>query len=143
MLLLDVNVVVAAHRDDHVHYAQVNEWFEDVLAGMEPFAVPTLVWTSFLRLVTSRRVFNPPTRLEDAFAFIDAVCGQPHHLPVGPGIHHMTILRTLCEEVNAAGDLIPDAALAAIALEHDCKVASLDRDFARFSLVDRVVPGRT
>ena len=142
MLLLDVNVVVAAHRDDHVHYAQVRGWFEDVLAGIEPFAVPMLVWTSFLRLVTNGRVFNPPTQLDDAFAFIDAVCAQPHHLLLGPGPDHMMFLRRLCEEANTTGDLIPDAALAAIALEHDCTVASIDRDFARFSSIDHVVPGR-
>jgi toxin-antitoxin system PIN domain toxin len=141
LLLLDVNVVVAAHRDDHVHYAQVDGWFRGVLAGPEPFAVPMLVWTSFLRLVTNPRVFNPPTPRVDAFAFLDAVCSQPHHVLLGPGAHHVELLQRLCDEANATGDLIPDAVLAAIALEHDCEVASFDRDFARFSSIEHIVPG--
>ena len=59
-----------------------------------------------------------------------------------PGPRHLELLRRVCEEDNATGDLVSDAMLAAIALEHDCVVASLDRDFARFSSVDHVIPGR-
>lgn len=140
MLLLDVNVVVAAHRDDHPHAAIIDDWFRDVLAGSEPFAVPTVVWGSFLRLATDRRIFEPPTSVRDAFAFLDGVCAQPHHLLLAPGPHHFTLLRRLCEEADATGDLVPDAVIAAIALEHGCAVASLDRDFARFASIDHVVP---
>lgn len=140
MLLLDVNLVVAAHRDDHPHFAAVGEWFQGVLAGSEPFAVPTVVWASFLRLVTNRRIFDPPTPLEAAFAFLEATCAQPHHLVLGPGPQHLRLLRQVCEEADATGDLVSDAVIAAIALEHRCVVASLDRDFARFPSIDYVVP---
>ncbi|MGH2804583.1 MAG: TA system VapC family ribonuclease toxin, partial [Thermoleophilaceae bacterium] len=61
MLLLDVNVVLAAHRDDHPHHASVRRWFDEMLAGDERFAVPMLVWASFLRLATNRRIFEVPT----------------------------------------------------------------------------------
>jgi predicted nucleic acid-binding protein len=55
-LLLDVNV----------HYASAGKWFEGIMAGTAPFAVPLVVWASFLRLVTNRRIFDPPTPLADA-----------------------------------------------------------------------------
>jgi toxin-antitoxin system PIN domain toxin len=141
LLLLDVNVVVAAHRDDHAHYSVISDWFGTVIAGSEPFAVPAVVWASFLRLVTNHRIFNPPTPLQDAFAFIEATCAQPHHVTLGPGPDHLELLRRICEEANATGDLVSDAVIAAIALEHRCVVASFDRDFARFSSIDFVVPG--
>jgi toxin-antitoxin system PIN domain toxin len=143
VLLLDVNVVLAAHRDDHVHSSRVEGWFADVLAGDEPFAVPAVVWASFLRLATSRRVFEAPTSLADAFAFVDGVCAQPHHMLLGAGPRHLALLRRICEEGDATGDLVSDAAIAAIALEHRCTVASLDRDFARFSSIEHLIPART
>lgn len=141
LLLLDVNVVVAAHRDDHVHYATAGHWFQGILGGTAPFAVPLVVWASFLRLVTNRRIFDPPTPLADAFAFLEATCAQPHHLLLQPGPHHLEILREICVETNATADLVPDAVIAAIALEHGAVVASMDRDFARFPSIDFVVPG--
>jgi len=142
VLLLDVNVVLAAHRDDHPHHGTVRAWFDAMVRGGERFAVPLLVWGSFLRLATNRRVFEIPTPREDAFAFVDAVCAQPAHLAIGPGPRHLALLRRLCEEADALGDLVADAALAAIALEHGAEIVTLDRDFARFESVRRRRPVR-
>ena len=66
MLLLDVNVVLAASRSDHPAHAQVRLWFDDMLTREERFTVPTVVWGSFLRLATNRRVFVVPTPLSEA-----------------------------------------------------------------------------
>jgi len=140
LLLLDVNVVIAAHRVDHAQYPVLRPWFDGVLAGAEPFCVPIVVWGSFIRLATSRRVFPRPTPLAEAFTFVEAVCAQPHHVLLGPGPQHLVLLRRICEESDATGDLVPDAVLAAIALEHDCTVASFARDFARFTSIDHVIP---
>ncbi len=139
--LLDVNVVVAAHRDDHPHHDVVRRWFDGLVAGDEPFTVPVVVWSSFLRLVTNRRVFTLPTPLAEAFTFVDLTCAQPHYLSTGPGPRHLSLLRRQCEEADAQGDLVPDAVLAALAVEHSCTVATLDRDFARFPTVrHRLLP---
>lgn len=136
MLLLDVNVVLAAHRGDHPQHMRVREWFDGMLAGDERFTVPLLVWGSFLRLATHRRIFEVPTPRPDAFAFIDATRAQPLHLTVDPGPRHLTLLRSLCDEADASGDLVADAVIAALAMEHGCRVITLDRDFARFESVD-------
>ena len=143
MLLLDVNIVIAAHRDDHQHFALVDNWFAGVLAGEAPFAVPLIVWASFLRLATNRRIFDPPTPLADAFAFLEGTCAQPHHVLLHPGPRHLGLLRQICLEANATADLISDAVIAAIALEHGAVVASLDTDFARFPSIEHVIPGRS
>lgn len=140
MVVLDVNVVLAAHRGDHPHHAEVRSWFDRILAGDELFAVPMTVWASFLRLATNRRIFLVPTPRPAAFDFIDATRAQPHHLDIGPGQSHLGILRQLCDEADADGDLMPDAVLAALCVEHHGTVATLDRDFARFGSLRHVRP---
>ena len=140
MLLLDVNVVLAAHRGDHPHHGPVREWFDAMLTGGERFSVPMIVWGSFLRLATNRRIFEIPTPRPDAFAFIDATRAQPLHLTVAPGPRHLTLVRSLCDEADASGDLVADAVIAAVAVEHGCQVVTLDRDFARFGSVDHSRP---
>ncbi|MGI8712696.1 MAG: type II toxin-antitoxin system VapC family toxin [Solirubrobacteraceae bacterium] len=135
MLLLDVNIVLAAHRGDHPQHAEVRVWFDELLAGDQQFTVPLLVWASFLRLATNRRIFEVPTPRADAFAFLEATCAQPQHLPTAPGPRHLDLLRQLCEEGDATGDLVPDAVIAAVAAEHSAEIVTLDRDFARFPSV--------
>ena len=141
MLLLDVNVVLAAHRADHPDHAAVRGWFDEMLGGEERFSVPMLVWASFLRLATNRRIFELPTPRPDAFAFIDATRAQPLHLSIAPGPRHLPLLRRLCDEGDALGDLIADAVIAAVAAEHSCEIVTLDRDFGRFESVRHRRPG--
>lgn len=141
MLVLDVNVVLAAHRDDHPHHPLVRPWFDDLIDREQDFAVPALVWGSFLRIATNRRIFKVPTPRDDAFAFVEATWRQRAHVAIGPGPRHLALVRTLCEEGDATGDLVPDAVLGAIAVEHGAVVASLDRDMARFPSIDQVRPG--
>lgn len=140
MLVLDVNVVLAAHRGDHPHHAAVRAWFDGLVDDGDDFGVPVAVWASFLRLATNRRVFAVPTPLDDAFAFIDATLAQHRHVAVGPGPRHLALVRQLCQEADATGDLVPDAVLGAIAIEHGATVATLDRDFARFASVRHLRP---
>ena len=140
MLLLDVNVLLAAHRADHPNHRTVRPWFDRLLASDDSFTVPDSVWAAFLRLATNRRIFEVPSPRTEAFAFIDAVIAQPNHVAIRPGPRHLALLRRLCDEGDASGDLIPDAVLAAMAVEHHCDVATLDRDFARFSSVRVVRP---
>jgi toxin-antitoxin system PIN domain toxin len=138
--LLDVNVVLAAHRGDHPHHGPVRAWFDETLAGDEQFSVPVMVWAAFLRLATNRRIFDVPTPRPDAFAFVEATRAQPLHVPIEPGPRHLALLRRLCDEADAVGDLIPDAVIGAVALEYGCELVTLDRDFARFPSIRHLRP---
>ena len=140
MYLLDVNVVLAAFRADHPHYGEVRPWFDTTLAEREPFGAPVWVWHALLRLATNRRVFRVVSSPADVFSFADAVMAQPGYTYLAPGPRHLDILRRVCVDASAAGDLIPNAVLASLALEFDCEVVSLDRDFSRFP-VRLVRPG--
>ncbi|MCA1711307.1 MAG: PIN domain-containing protein [Actinobacteria bacterium] len=134
MLLLDVNVLLAASRDDHPHHGVARSWLAGIVGGNEQFAVPMGVWWSFLRLATNRRVFPTPTPLWEAFAFVDAVTAQPGHVPVQPSSRHLGLLRRRCQAVEASGDLLPDAVLATLAEELAATVVTFDRDFARLGV---------
>jgi toxin-antitoxin system PIN domain toxin len=130
--LLDVNVVLAAHRADHPDHTATRAWLDDLLARGESFGVPWHVWWSFVRLSTHPKIFSEPTPLSDLLAFIEAIRGQPAHILVAPGGPHLDHLRFACEQGEASGDLVPDATLVALAREHYCEIVSYDRDFARF-----------
>jgi uncharacterized protein len=130
--LLDVNVVLAAHRDDHPDFQLARPWLQQTIDEQTPFAVVDLVAGAFLRLATNRRIFALPTPLGAAFAYLNALRAQPAHMAITSGARHLLLLEELCRAGEASGDLVPDAQLAAIALEHAAEVVSFDRDFARF-----------
>jgi toxin-antitoxin system PIN domain toxin len=134
MILLDVNVVLAAHRDDHPFFDRIRPWFDELTSGSDPFGAPLPVWWSFLRLATHPRIFEEPTRPADAFAFVEAVRAQPNHVDLGPGDGHLEHLRIVLDGAGAMGDLVPDGVLAALAREHGCTVASMDGDFDRLGV---------
>lgn len=133
MILLDVNIVLAAHRGDHPHHATVRPWFDELVAGDEPFTVPDSVWASFVRIATNRRIFIVPTPPDKALEFLMATRSQPHHVAVVPGERHLELFQELCIRDDATGDLAADAYLAAIAIEQGSELVSLDRDFSRFT----------
>lgn len=103
--------------------------------GGGAFSVPDLVAGSFLRLATNRRIFTVPTPLPDAFAYVRALRAQAGHVTLAPGSRHLELLERVCTESDAPGDLVPDAQLAALALEHGCELVSFDRGFARFASI--------
>ncbi len=140
MKLLDVNVILAAHRDDHPDFTTARAWLDHMLRSRERFSVIDIVAGAFLRVATNRRIFPVPTPLPTAFAYLSALRAQPGHVRLAPGADHLRLLQRLCEETEASGDLIPDAQLAAIAIEQACELVSFDRDFARFSMVRWVRP---
>lgn len=133
MKLLDVSVVLAAHREDHPHFEPARRRLEDLLRSREGFSVTDLVAGSFVRLATNRRIFVVPTPVADAFAYLRALRSQPAHVTLAPGPAHLELFERLCRDSDAAGDLAADAQLAAIAVEHAAEVVSFDRDFARFA----------
>jgi len=139
--LLDVNVVLAAHRDDHPQFGSARAWLEETLERGEPFSVIDLVAGSFIRIATNSRVFPTPTPPPAAFAYLRALRSQPAHLALAPGTRHLDHFERLCVGFEAAGDLAPDAQLAAVAVEHGAEVVSFDRDFARFEGIRWSRPG--
>lgn len=140
MILPDVNVLVLAHRADQDDHQHVREWLEDEVNSERPFALADVAAAGFLRIVTNPRVYHRPTTLKKAVAFVDGLVEQPTCLRVAAGTRHWSILRRLLQDSDARGNLVPDAHLAAVAIEHGATVATRDRGFARFPSVAVVDP---
>jgi toxin-antitoxin system PIN domain toxin len=130
--LFDVNVLVNAYREDAQHHEPCRAVVEDAVANPAAFGVSSLVLSGFLRVVTHRHVFRTPSSLVDAIEFLDILTGVPQAVPITPGPRHWDIFTGLCLDARATGNLIPDAYLAAIAMESGCEFVTTDRDFARF-----------
>lgn len=133
MVLPDVNVLVYAHREDVAGHAAFRAWLEDVINGDEAYGICDLVLSGFVRVVTHPKVFNTPTPVAAALAFADQLREQPNCVRVEPGSRHWGIFRRLCIEIGAKGNLVPDAYLAALAIESGCEWMTTDRDFSRFA----------
>lgn len=132
MFIPDVNTFIYAHRPESPRFAEHRAWLEAALTGTEPIGVSELVLSAFLRIVTNHRVFREPTPPTVALDFCTAVLNAPAALPVRPGPRHWSIFDRLCREVDARGNVVPDAYHAALAIEHGATWISSDRGFARF-----------
>lgn len=132
MIVLDVNILVAAFRADHPHHERVRPWLDGVLGQVTPIAVPDVVWVGFVRLCTNHRVFEVPSSLGETVAFARAFVAQPAYVPVGGLSDGIEPFLELAISSSATANLATDAYLAALALAWAASVATLDRDFRRF-----------
>lgn len=96
------------------------------------FGLTDLALSGFLRVVTHPQVFQEPTPLDKALAFVTELRTQDNCMSLSPGERHWDIFERLCRSANARGNLIPDAFLAALAIEHGAEWITTDRDYARF-----------
>ncbi len=126
----DVNVLVAASRADHPHHAVARAWLEEAVnasgAGAS-FTLMPMVLASFLRLVTSPKIFRSATPIEDAVGFVDALLASPgvQLAPLGP---EWSTLRRLCLDKRLRGNDVPDAWLSAAVVYLGEHLVSFDRD---------------
>jgi toxin-antitoxin system PIN domain toxin len=133
MRLVDTNVMIYAHRHDADRHHDYRDWLEAMINGPEPYAVADFAVSGMIRVVTDRRIYREGSAtIEEALAFADTIRNQPHATVVNPGLSFWTIFSGLCQRVEASGKLVPDAYLAALAIEHGCEVVSADKDFRRF-----------
>ena len=133
MILPDVNLLLYAVDAVSPRNAAARRWVEERLSGPETVAMAWSVLTAFVRLSTHPSIFLEPLTSEQAFDLIDGWLRQPSVVIVHPGDRHHIIMRELLEPLGTAGNLVPDAHLAALALEHGATLASSDHDFARFA----------
>lgn len=132
MILCDVNVLVYAHREDAVDHERYATWLDDALDSEQAYGLSELVLSRFVRIVTNRRMVEVPATIGEALAFANELREQPNAVLLAPGPRHWRIFERLCRDAGATGNLVPDAYLAALAIEHGAELATTDRDFARF-----------
>ena len=129
----DVNLLVAASRSDHPHHVASRAWLAQALAMAATgtsFTLMPMVVASFLRLVTSPKIFKAPASIDDAISFVDALLAQPGGSMANLGPEWPT-LRQLCRGKQLAGNHLPDAWLAAATLRSGEHLVTFDTDFRK------------
>jgi hypothetical protein len=130
--LADVNVLVYAHRADLPEHDRFSAWLREEVESGRGFGVCDASLTGFLRVVTNSRVFSDPTPLEVALRFTDELREHAGAIALSPGVRHWTLFSELCGSIGARGNDIPDAFLAALAIESGSELITADRGFGRF-----------
>lgn len=132
MIACDVNVLIYAFNEDEPRNTEYLAWLERAANGPEPFGLPSLVGSGFLRIATHPRVLAAPLATDLALDLLEELHAAPAVVPMEPGRQHWSLFAGLCRSTAARGNTVPDAYLAALAIEHGCTWYSGDRGFARF-----------
>jgi toxin-antitoxin system PIN domain toxin len=135
-MLVDANLLLyAVHRQSPFH-AAAREWLEGQLSGSRRVALAWQSLGSFLRIATHARIFERPLAPADAWGRVTEWLEAGVTWVPEQGERHASILGDLIVRHNVTGTLVPDAQLAALALEHGLTIYSADSDFARFPEVE-------
>ena len=132
MRIPDVNVLVYAIDSSARHHQKAKRWLEDALSGGESLGFSWAVLGGTLRVTTHPTILENPLSADEGLDLIESVLSSAPAVSVEPTDRHLTILRSLLAEAGTAGNLVPDAHLAALAIERSATLASFDADFHRF-----------
>ena len=108
-------------------------WIEAALDDPGGIAFTWHVLIGFLRLSTQRRIVSAALSLETALGVVDEWLAHPRARIIGPTDRHAAVLARLLIGAGRGGNLLSDAHLAAIAIEHGAVLGSFDRDFESFA----------
>lgn len=132
VLTPDVNVLIGAHRADAVTHEQCAAWLRWVVRDGPQLALIDSVLHGFVRVISNPKIYRSPVPLDLALTFVDRLLEHPEVVRISAGPRHWDLFSDLCRGADARGNLVSDAAHAAVAIEHGATLVSLDRDFAKF-----------
>jgi uncharacterized protein len=133
MIIVDVNLLVYAVNTDSPDHRKAKSWLESAISGPETVGLPWMVLLAFLRLTTRTGLLQKPLTVNHAFDLVDAWIQQPSVTVPEPTAKHLQIVRDLIAPLGTGGNLMSDAHLAALAIEHGAELYSSDNDFGRFN----------
>jgi len=132
LILVDANILLYAEDETSPYHKRAKEWWDIQLSGEDPVCLCWPVLTAYLRIGTNPRGFERPLVMEEAVDRIQSWFDQPCVQIIQPTEKHWEIFRQLLNQGQATANLVPDAHLAALAIEHGCELYSTDSDFSRF-----------
>ena len=133
MIIPDINLLVYAHNDQAPHHRKAKAWWEGLLNGRTPVALPWISISGFIRLMTHPRVLARPLDVAQTVAHVRSWLAQEPVRILLPGARFEQLLLDYLQALGAAGNLTTDAQLAALAVEHQAELHSADGDFLRFA----------
>jgi uncharacterized protein len=138
--VVDANILIYAVNTDAEHHERSVRWIDEALSGGATVGFAWVVLLAFLRLATKPNVFRRPLSLAEATAQVDSWLAQPAALLLEPTARHLEVMSELLRSVGSGGNLVNDAHLGALAIEHRGTVVSFDSDFGRFPGVSWEAP---
>ena len=132
LIFLDVNILIYAFRRDTDNHAEYRAWLEEALVRQAVVGISELVLSSVVRISTHPKIFVTPSTLDEVFHFTEYIRSRSNVISVVPGRTHWSIFQQLCSVVQAKGNLVTDAYLAALSIEKGAEWITSDRDFSRF-----------
>jgi uncharacterized protein len=132
MIVPDINLLLYAYDSDSPFQKQSASWWGECLSGREPVGLAPVVIFGFLRIATHGRVFKNPLTPAEAAEHIRSWLAQPFvEVLQGSAVYVQAVLESV-ERIGTAGNLVSDAQIAALAIEHNAIVHTADSDFLRF-----------
>jgi len=132
MIMADVNILLYAEDKLSPLNKQALQWWDSQLSGESPVCLCWEIITAFIRIGTNRQIFKKPLTVAQAITRIQSWFDQPCVRLIKPTDSHWPIFKTLLQEGQATANLVADAHLAALAIEHGCVLYTTDSDFSRF-----------
>lgn len=133
MILVDANILLYAEDRLSPHHAKARTWWDAALSGDSPVCLCWTVLGAFIRIGTNTRVFEHPLSLDEATSRVQSWLEHPCTRIVNPTERHWTVFQQILRQGQAVANLVTDAHLAALAVEHGCELITTDSDFSRFS----------
>ena len=141
-MLVDANILLYGVDTESAFHDPAREWLEAALNGARRVGIPWVSLTAFLRIATHPRALREPLTPAEAWEFVEAWLDAPAVWVPAPGRGHREILGRLVRSLDLRANLLSDAVLAALCIEHGLDIVSADSDFARFPEISWVNPVR-
>jgi uncharacterized protein len=138
--VVDANVLLYAINESDDKHERSRAWLDDALNGQTPVGFAWITLLAFVRLSTKVGLFPSPLAVDDALERVQAWMTQAPSVVLEPTTRHLAVLAGLLREVGAGGNLVNDAHLAALAIEHGATIITYDTDFGRFPGVESRPP---
>jgi toxin-antitoxin system PIN domain toxin len=139
-MLVDANILLYAADETSPQHDRARRWLEDALNGSRRVGLPWSSLIAFVRITTHPRALRAPLGAAEAWSYVEDWLDAPAAWVPQPGRNHRDILGRLVRDLDLRGNLVTDAVLAALCVEHGLSIVSADSDFARFRELTWVNP---
>jgi uncharacterized protein len=140
VILVDANLLIYAHSSNFAQHAAARDWLDEQINGSGRVGLPWPSLLAFLRITTNPRMFPRPNPMAKAREQVSGWLACETVWTPQPTERHATVFATLLTQAGVHGNLVSDAHLAALAIEHGLTLCSADGDFARFANLKWINP---
>jgi len=141
MQAVDTNIIIYAEIESSKHHAPARMVLKNLAEGTRPWAIPWPCIYEFLRVVTHPRVFHPPVPLDIGLKDLEQLLASPSLHLLAETAGHASVLDQVLRQAGATGNLVHDAHIVALCLEHGVsEIITGDRDFSRFAGLKTINP---